>query len=99
MIVLGKKKRRPCLLPLNYGFNEKNDGKPQEKEDKKETVVKSHCITFSIEKARKAKNNVLVNCTTTDANHDRATARPTERTNETNERQDQKRETNGTISL
>jgi len=104
LIVLGKKKfhsrRRPCLLlPLNYGFNEKNDGKPQEKEEKKETVVKSHCITFSIEKARKAKNNVLVNCTTTDANHDRATARPTERTNETNERQDQKRETNGTISL
>jgi len=105
LIVLGKKKKkihsgRPCLLPLHYGFNEKNDGKPQEKEDKKETVVKSHYIAFSIEKARKAKNIVLVNCTTTDANHDRATERPSERTNETNERQDQKRETtDGTISF
>ena len=73
-------------------------GRPQEKEDKKETVVKSHYTAFSVEKARKAKNNVLVNCTTTDANHDRATARPNERTNETNERQDQKTG-NGTISL
>ena len=35
---------------------------------------------------------MLVNCTTTDANHDRATARPNERTNETKERQDQKTE-------
>jgi len=61
LIVLGRKKkihsRRPCLLPLHYGFNEKNDGKPQEKEDKKETVVKSHYIAFSIEKARKAKKH------------------------------------------
>lgn len=95
LIVLGKKKRRPCLLPLNYGFNEENDnGKPQEK-----TRIRDSCeiALYRIphrKRQERQKNNVLVNCTTTDANHDRATARPSERTkNETNERQDQKRET------
>jgi len=87
LIVLGKKKRRPCLLPLNYRFNEENDnGKPQEK-----TRIRDSCeIALYRIPHRKRQERQKTMCwstarplmlTMTGQLHARANERRTKRTN------------------